>query len=76
MLIGIVLFFSTHTKKRLEMMDADVTADHASRASGRETIAQWSCRNGDPKDVRYFLNGRQIDEEEAARRLGWGQPSL
>jgi len=71
MLIGQVFYYSAKSGQRLKEMDSDVTAEYARRASkdGKE-IVEWSCRNGDPSDVRYFRDGREIkvsDLPEAMR---------
>ena len=70
MLIGDVMYYSIATGERLAPMDTEVSAEYARRVGrGRSRLVQWSCRNGDLRDVRWFHAGRQISTEEANRLL-------
>lgn len=82
MLIGQVLYYRQDGTRMAEM-DNDVTAEYAQRGSRMwpDEIVEWSCRNGDRRDVLYFRAGKQIANPFAGRDAagqsggpGWRQP--
>jgi len=66
MLIGQGLYYNVKTGKRTNDMDRDVCPEDVAQATDiyPHLIGQWSCRNGDPKDIRYFRAGKQIKKSE------------
>lgn len=69
MLIGDVLYYNVEGV-RLDYCDSSVLPAYAHGASRAHVgYVMWSCRNGDPRDVRYFNKGQQITEAELPTTL-------
>jgi hypothetical protein len=68
MLIGDGFYYNAKTGKRTNDFDRDVTASAVAETTRiyDDLIGQWICRNGDPSDVRYFKEGKQITVTEEA----------
>lgn len=59
MLIGDVVYYAG--QQRRAGGDSNVSAGYAEKASlGNADTVEWSCRNGDQNDVRYFRDGKQV----------------
>ena len=66
MLVGVVYYYEIALQEPTPKKEYNVTIEFARRISiTANIIVEWQC--GDKRDVRYFLAGRQISQQEAVR---------
>ena len=59
MLVGDITYYTTNGIKHATA-DRSVPSSVAAKSSTASTIACWECTNGNPRDVRWYRDGKQI----------------